>query len=255
MYISQLQNSRLIRRIWLSLRGRFNWIFSRLQGHQASLLIIILIAIHPSLSVAVTQDENLKQGLQLEAANQPVLLVMGDSLSAAYGMPVEKGWVHLMQQALPNYQVVNASISGETTSGGKQRLPALMNQYQPAILIVELGANDALRGQNLNSTQRNLQVMLDTCLKADYACQPVLLGIRLPTNYGPAYDAFLQRIYKKIAIDNAIAFHPFFIERVALDPDFMQADALHPNALAQPLILETVLSTMKSTKGFVISSD
>lgn len=255
MNISQLQNSRLIRRIWLSVRGRFNRVFSRLQGHQSSLLLIILIAIHPSLSAADTQGTKLKQGLQLEAASQPVLLVMGDSLSAAYGMPLEKGWVHLMQQALPAYKVVNASISGETTSGGKQRLPALMNQHQPAILIVELGANDALRGQNLKTTQRNLQAMLDSCLKADYECKPVLLGIRLPTNYGPAYDAFLQRIYKNLATDNAVAFHPFFIEQVALDPDLMQADALHPNAKAQPLILETVLSAMKSSEGLLTSSD
>jgi len=176
---------------------------------------------------------------------------MGDSLSAAYGLPVEKGWVSLLQNSLPSYRVVNASISGETTSGGKQRLPALMNQYQPAILMVELGANDALRGQDLNSTKRNLQSMLDTCLSANYACQPVLLGIRLPTNYGPAYDAFLQRIYQNLAAENAVAFHPFFIEQVALDPDLMQADALHPNAQAQPLILDTVLKTLKASKALL----
>lgn len=180
---------------------------------------------------------------------------MGDSLSAAYGLPIEKGWVNLLQQALPAYKVVNASISGETTSGGKQRLPALMNQYKPAILIVELGANDALRGQNLNTTKRNLQSMLDACIQADYACKPVLLGIRLPTNYGPAYDALLQSVYKGLATENQIAFHPFFIEQVALDPDLMQADALHPNALAQPLILETVLSTMKAAEGLLTPNE
>jgi len=195
----------------------------------------------------------MEQGLQSEfqPSKLPVLLVLGDSLSAAYGMSVEKGWVTLLQKQLPSYQVVNASISGETTSGGKQRLPELMQQHQPAVLIIELGANDALRGQNLNSTSRNLQSMVDACQQAKKMCKPVLLGIRLPTNYGPAYDALLQRTYQKIADKSDIAFHPFFLESVALDPDLMQADGLHPNAQAQPLILETVLETLKAAKGLL----
>ena len=201
---------------------------------------------NPSISVANTQLSTMEQGLQTPA-QKPVLLVLGDSLSAAYGMPVEKGWVTLLQKALPNFQIVNASISGETTSGGKQRLPALMQQHQPAVLIVELGANDALRGQNLSATKRNLQSMVNTCLESETLCKPVLLGIRLPTNYGPAYDAFLQKIYQTIADQDELAFHPFFIEEVALDPNLMQTDGLHPNAQAQPIILQTVLETLKPT--------
>ena len=205
---------------------------------------MIGLSIHPSLSVAGSQDASMKQGLQ-SAPAKPVLLVLGDSLSAAYGMDIKKGWVTLLQRQRPNYQVVNASISGETTSGGKQRLPALMQQHQPSVLIIELGANDALRGQDLNSTKRNLQTMVQACLNAQTPCQPVLLGIRLPTNYGPAYDAFLQTIYQDVARENAITFHPFFIELVALNPELMQPDGLHPTAQAQPYILKTVLQTLE----------
>lgn len=179
-------------------------------------------------------------------------MVLGDSLSAAYGIAVEDGWVALLQDVLPDYRVVNVSISGETTSGGKQRLPALMEQYQPAILVVELGANDALRGQNLNASKRNLQAMLEACLNAERACTPVLLGIQLPTNYGPAYDALLQKTYQSLASQYGLVFHPFFLEQVALNPAMMQEDGLHPNAFAQPLILETVVDTLRLVKGLLV---
>jgi len=198
--------------------------------------------LNPSLSFADSQANN--------TASKPVILVLGDSLSAAYGMPIEKGWVSLLQEKLSGYKVINASISGETTSGGKQRLPALMEQQKPHILIIELGANDALRGQNLVFTQKNLQAMVDECLKANSNCQPVLLGIRLPTNYGPAYDRLLQKTYETVASKNKLAFHPFFLQEVALDPDLMQWDGLHPNEQAQPVILTTVLQTLKLVNGF-----
>lgn len=181
-------------------------------------------------------------------------MVLGDSLSAAYGISLEQGWVTLLQDALPDYKVVNVSISGETTSGGKQRLPALMKLHNPSILVVELGANDALRGQNLNATKQNLQSILDACIEAESVCQPVLLGIRLPTNYGPAFDAMLQKIYQDLASQNSVVFHPFFLEQVALDPGLMQEDGLHPNALAQPLILETVLDTLRSAGSLLLST-
>jgi acyl-CoA thioesterase-1 len=168
------------------------------------------------------------------------LLVMGDSLSAAYGMPTEMGWVGLLQQKFDAHnkeiQVINASLSGETTSGGLQRLPKLLALHQPKWVIIELGANDALRGQDLRQTQRNIQKMIE--LSKNIGAEVMLLGIRLPTNYGPAYDAQLGRVYTNLSKRFSIPLDPFFLESVALEPDLMQDDALHPNEQAQPLILE-----------------
>lgn len=180
------------------------------------------------------------------------LLVMGDSLSAAYGIEVPQGWVSLLQQRLRTssqtklIEVINASISGETTSGGKQRFPKLLNDYQPRWVILELGANDALRGQNLQSTSRNLAAMIEACLNADFECQVMLLGIRLPTNYGPAYDRFLQKVYSDLAQKYQLVFDPFFLENVALDPGLMQQDGLHPNVQAQSHILQRLWPNIKA---------
>ena len=168
------------------------------------------------------------------------LLVVGDSLSAAYGLDIHQGWVSLLQNRYAQLNVINASISGETTSGGKQRLTSLLEKYQPDILILELGANDALRGQDLNVSQQNLQQMIDACPKFNQACKVVLLGVQLPTNYGPVYDALFQKMYQNLAEKNALLFDPFFLEPVALDPELMQWDGLHPNAEAQPVILERI---------------
>lgn len=172
------------------------------------------------------------------------ILVMGDSLSAAYGISSDKGWVALLANRLSSQSItiVNASLSGETSSGGLQRLPHLINKHRPKWMILELGANDALRGQSLKKTRNNLQKMISQCL--ENACQPLLLGIRLPTNYGPAYDRALQRMYKALAEQNDILLDPFFLEDVALDPELMQADGLHPNAKAQPIILERVVQRL-----------
>lgn len=168
------------------------------------------------------------------------VLVHGDSLSAAYGLPEEAGWVALLQAKRPDLSVQNSSLSGETTSGGKQRLPALMQIHRPQILVLELGANDALRGQNLTATEANLQTMIELCQSAEWGCNTLLLGVRLPTNYGPAYDALFQQMYQRLAQRNHLAFEPFFIEDAALTPGWMQDDGLHPAAEAQPLILERV---------------
>lgn len=171
---------------------------------------------------------------------QTTVLVHGDSLSAAYGLAEEAGWVALLQASRPELRVQNSSLSGETTSGGKQRLPALMQSYRPHILVLELGANDALRGQNLTATEANLQAMIALCQRAEWGCRTLLLGVRLPTNYGPAYDALFQQMYQRLAERNDVAFEPFFIEEAALTPGLMQDDGLHPAAEAQPLILERV---------------
>lgn len=173
------------------------------------------------------------------------LLVLGDSLSAAYGIEQNQGWVHLVSEELKkqNIQIINASISGETTSGGKQRINKLFQQHQPNWMILELGANDALRGQNLRNTKQNLQSMISLCEKQQ--CETLLLGIRLPTNYGPAYDRALQRVFSSLAKKNQLLFDPFFLEEVATDPDLMQADALHPNAAAQVEIKKRLMPLIK----------
>ena len=174
------------------------------------------------------------------SAGNKSLLVVGDSLSAAYGLDIHQGWVSLLQNKYTQLNVINASISGETTSGGKQRLASLLEKHQPDILILELGANDALRGQDLNVSQTNLQQMIEACPQFNQACKVILLGVQLPTNYGPVYDALFQKMYQNLAEKNALLFDPFFLEPVALDPDLMQWDGLHPNAQAQPFILERI---------------
>jgi acyl-CoA thioesterase I len=179
-----------------------------------------------------------------QASTTPTLLILGDSLSAGYGITLEKGWTSLLQErlkasskeGLQTIRVLNASISGETTSGGKNRLPTLLNEYKPQWLVIELGANDALRGQDLRTSQKNLASMVE--MAQQQGAKVMLLGIRLPTNYGPAYDRQLQTVYSKLAKQYQLIFDPFFLEEVALDPDLMQADALHPNEAAQPIILE-----------------
>lgn len=198
--------------------------FFQIQNRFFHLTLFFLIFITSYSSAIKAETEN--------------LLVLGDSLSAAYKMPVEKGWVALMQQRLKekNITVINASISGETTSGGKNRLSALLKQYQPKWVIVELGANDALRGQNLKHTKKNLQQIISE--SQAQGAKVLLLGIKLPTNYGKAYDKMLQRMYQSIATKNELLFDPFFLETVALEPNMMQHDALHPNANAQVLILK-----------------
>ncbi|MDG4811787.1 arylesterase [Hydrogenovibrio sp. 3SP14C1] len=200
--------------------------------NQVILILFLAILGYSSVTQAVEKPN-------IAATNSSqTLLVLGDSLSAAYGMSVEQGWVTLLANKLQkkNINVVNASISGETTSGGKNRLPKLLKDYQPNWIIVELGANDALRGQALQTTQRNLQTIID--LSQETGAKTLLLGIRLPTNYGPAYDQMLQQTFKRVASKNQLLFAPFFLETVALEPDLMQEDGLHPNASAQPKILD-----------------
>lgn len=173
----------------------------------------------------------------LWAQNQPTkVLILGDSLSAAYGLKTEQGWVALWQASDANLNLINASISGETTMGGAARLPALLKQHQPHWLIIELGANDALRGQELAISEQKLRSMIQTA--KSQGVKVALLGIRLPTNYGPLYSKRLESLYQKLAQTEQIPLEPFFLVDVALDPKLMQADGLHPNEQAQPMILE-----------------
>lgn len=170
------------------------------------------------------------------------LLVVGDSLSAAHGIPQSEGWVSLLEQELKQrgqaIRVVNASISGETTSGGLTRLPRLLKDYRPTLVLLELGANDGLRGTPLGVIQRNLKQMIELCQAA--GAQVLLIGIRLPPNYGPQYTERFYQIYFDLADEYALPLVPFLLEKVALDPRFMQNDGLHPNSDAQPILLQTV---------------
>lgn len=170
------------------------------------------------------------------------ILVLGDSLSAAYGMPVEQGWVALMHQRITqqsaDIEVVNASISGETTQGGITRLPALLAQHEPDILILELGANDGLRGTPLPAIRQNLSHLIT--LGQEAGARVLLLGIRLPPNYGPRYSDGFYSIFAELSESQQVARVPFLMDGVALDRALMQSDGLHPNSEAQPRLLENV---------------
>ncbi|HQR82017.1 MAG TPA: arylesterase [Thiotrichales bacterium] len=175
----------------------------------------------------------------LWAQNQPIkLLILGDSLSAAYGLSTQQGWVALWQASDTNIRIINASISGETTMGGAARLPALLTQHQPDWLIIELGANDALRGQDLRLSEQKLRNMIQLAKKQ--GVQVALLGIRLPPNYGALYSQRLKALYQQLAKSEHIPLEPFFLADVALDPNLMQDDGLHPNEKAQPIILQRI---------------
>ena len=173
---------------------------------------------------------------------EKTVLVLGDSLSAGYGIDIDQGWVSLLQNRLAetdyNYQVVNASISGETTSGGLRRLPAALEQWQPDIVIVELGGNDGLRGTPLNTIANNLAAIVELSQQA--GAQTLLLEMQIPPNYGPRYTQRFKQNYTTIAEQYEIAWLPFFLANIATDPNKMQPDGIHPKANAQQEMLEQV---------------
>lgn len=174
-------------------------------------------------------------------AQPPKLLVLGDSLSAAYAMPEERGWVALLGQRLSTdgeSVVVNASVSGETTAGGLSRLPALLAEHRPDIIAIQLGANDGLRGLPIAQIEQNIAAMIE--LARASRARVLLLGIELPVNFGPRYRGQLRAVYAELAQRLDTALVPFLLEGVALDPLLIQDDGLHPNASAQPVILDTV---------------
>jgi acyl-CoA thioesterase-1 len=180
------------------------------------------------------------------AAPRPVL-VLGDSLSAAYGLSPKEGWVALLDERLaaakPLRNVVNASISGETSAGGLARLPALLKEHAPALVVVELGANDGLRGLPLAQLRANLAKILEAVRGA--GAHAVLVGIELPVNYGPQYRDGLRELYRGLAGEFNVPLVPFLLEGVALDPALMQDDGLHPRAAAEPRVLENVWKVLE----------
>lgn len=170
------------------------------------------------------------------------VLVLGDSLSAAYGIPIASGWVSLLEARLraapAPREVVNASISGETTAGGLARLPKLLAEHEPALVVVELGANDALRGLPIAAPRENLRRIVEQIHQS--GARVLLLGIEIPVNYGPQYRDSLRAMYRDLAGDFKLPLVPFLLDGVALDPDLMQADGLHPTAAAQSRLLDNV---------------
>ncbi|MFO1373957.1 MAG: arylesterase [Agitococcus sp.] len=175
------------------------------------------------------------------------IVVFGDSISAAYGIEVNKGWVaklqHKLKQQKKDYQVINASVSGETTSGGLSRLSQVLSQYQPQILILELGGNDGLRGQPPKLMQQNLQKMIQQAKQQKI--KVVLLGMKIPPNYGKAYNQAFEKAFVDVANTEQVPFVPFFLEGVGGNDDLMQADGIHPNEKGQDRLLQNVWPIME----------
>lgn len=172
----------------------------------------------------------------------PSILVLGDSLSAAYGIPKQQGWVNLLQQRLTAqafpHQVVNASISGETTDGGLRRLPEALDRTKPQLVLIELGANDGLRVQSLDSMRENLYQMIQ--LAHQVGAQAVLFEMRIPPNYGARYSKAFRASFQQVAQQAEVPLVPFFLTPIAMDAAMFQDDGIHPTAEAQPLMLEVV---------------
>ncbi len=182
------------------------------------------------------------------SAEAPVILVFGDSISAGYGLKrVDQGWVALLQTKLRGedygYQVVNASVSGETTAGGLARLPRALMLHHPKVVILELGANDGLRALPVAQMRANLAAMVD--LATSSGAKVLLLGMRMPPNYGMDYTEQFRTAYSDIARDKKIPVVPFLLNDIALSPNLMQADDMHPNELGQPVLLANVWPLLK----------
>ncbi len=176
------------------------------------------------------------------------LLILGDSLSAGYGLSQQQGWVTVLQQKLEqqrsDWTLVNASISGETSGGGLARLPALLEQHKPDFVLIELGANDGLRGFPVSQLETNLKAMVQ--LIKQQQSKALLMQIRIPPNYGPRYTKLFTDVYPKVAKEQQIPLWPFFMETIALEQKWMQADGLHPNLAAQPVIADLMLPLVVS---------
>lgn len=198
---------------------------------QRGLMALLLALAWPGLVVAATP-----------AAAGGTVLVMGDSLSAAYGLTPQQGWVALtakkIQGAKPGWKVANASVSGETTAGGASRIGAELARHKPRVVVIELGANDGLRGLGLEQTRANLERMIVAAKQA--GARVLLLGMRIPPNYGPQYTQGFERNYRELAEKHAVALLPFFLEPIAAERDAFQADNLHPVAAAQPRLRDHV---------------
>jgi acyl-CoA thioesterase-1 len=181
------------------------------------------------------------------ASEPPVLLILGDSLSAGYGMDREHSWVNLLDIRLQErgyaYRILNSSISGDTTQGGLTRLPRLLDRYQPEIVMIELGANDGLRGIDPDVTRENITRMIRQ--SQETGARVLLTGIKLPPNYGSAYLEKFESMYADLASEYGTLLVPFFMDGVALEPELLQADNIHPNENGQPVLLDNVWEVLE----------
>lgn len=193
--------------------------------------------------IALTALAMFALGLANQArAEEDTIVIVGDSLSSAYGLPIADGWAALLQQRLEQkqlpYRVVNSSITGDTTANGLARLADLLEQHRPAVLILELGGNDGLRGLSIKKLRANLREMVDMASAA--GAQVLLVGMQIPVNYGAGYARMFTESFAMIASDTNSSLVPFLLDGFALDQDYFQADGIHPNRLAQPLMLDNV---------------
>ncbi|MDO9312897.1 MAG: arylesterase [Nitrosomonas sp.] len=194
------------------------------------------------------------------AASPKTVMVFGDSLSASHGMPIEAGWVALLTQRLQSkftdYQIINASISGETTLGGRNRIKQSLETHRPEIVILELGANDGLRGASIKSIYENLATIIEICQQ--HNSQVLLVGMQLPPNYGMTYIRKFQAIFPQLAENYQIKLIPFLLAGFGEKHEFFQADGIHPNEVAQKRIVETVwevLQSMITTEQIAVNPD
>lgn len=207
--------------------------FRALNSYLITLLRLLLLV--TSLSTAVAAEKS----------SQPIILVVGDSLSAAYGIPANDGWVQLLQNRVaPQYRVINASISGDTSAGALSRLPGLLKAHHPEILVIEIGGNDGLRGQPIQAMKQNIAKMIS--LGREYTDKVLLLGIRIPGNYGKRYTNAFFNAYSSLASQQKVTLLPFFMEGVGDQPSLMQNDGIHPNAKAQPILLNNVWNKLQN---------
>ena len=181
----------------------------------------------------------------------PVILVVGDSISAAYGLAPGTGWVDLLTARLAAehypHRVVNASITGDTTAGGRARLPNLISRHKPAIVVLELGGNDGLRGGDLTATRDNLAAMVEAAQRA--GAKPLIVGMKVPPNYGGAYASRFDALFVDVAKTHKVPLVPFFFEGFGEHNEMFQADRVHPTAAAQPLLLDNVWPQLKPLLG------
>lgn len=203
------------------------------------MLLVVLFGLLPVSTRA--------EGVVAAPAGGPAILILGDSLSAAYGMEISQAWPSLLQDRLTDngsvYRVFNSSITGDTTQGGLTRLPRLLNKHQPDIVLVELGGNDGLRGISIDVTRENLSSMIR--LSQQSGASVILAEMRIPPNYGRTYSEKFNANYDMLAGQFDIVLLPFLLQDIALQEGLMQADGIHPTAIAQPIILEKVWTALQ----------
>ncbi|WP_175764060.1 arylesterase [Burkholderia ambifaria] len=215
----------------------FHW---KRRAALAALLGTLLAATVPAAMAAPTSDQG-----------RPALVVLGDSLSAEYGLPRDTGWVALLRQRLVteriDYSVANASVSGDTTSGGRARLPAVLQRLKPSIVVVELGSNDALRGVPLATTEQNLRDIIADARQA--RAKVVLVGMYVPPNYGPDYTQKFHAVYTRLSKELGVPLVPFLLAGIENKPEMFQSDQMHPAQQAQGILLDNVWPTLKPLLG------